>query len=247
MVYAAREPHAGRCSASRSTVFVGPAISCQDGRSTYGPLGLPTTVGVMTLITRQCFAIPTSSRELRDCKIDEEGSMTPTGRASEKQKRSDLIYDRETSRLLTIAPVPSTANLHLRIHLFPHPPSSRVFHLSSVARPSSVPPLRCLPCLPLCCSRVFSRAEFIPPAKYPRVHFLISLPSSLLRFSLPSFRVQARFSFPLSFIPIPSFISCLTCHHSSISWGSRFFESPSSSFLYFISFHFSFTFLPFIF
>lgn len=43
-----------------------------------------------------------------------------------------------SSRLLTIAPVPSTANLHhLRIHLLPHPPSSRV----SLA----FPPLRALP------------------------------------------------------------------------------------------------------
>lgn len=96
-----------------------------------------TAVGVMTLITRQCFAIPTSSREpleiVRSTKRTRRG---PAGRTSERQRRSDLICDRETSRLLTIAPVPSMANLHhLRIHLFPHPPSTRVSRLTS-ARPS---------------------------------------------------------------------------------------------------------------
>lgn len=69
-------PPAGR---QRSYVaFVGPAISCQDGRSTYGPLGLPAAVGVMTLITRQCFAIPTSSRGPQDREIDGEGPMGPS-------------------------------------------------------------------------------------------------------------------------------------------------------------------------
>ncbi|EGI59046.1 hypothetical protein G5I_12756 [Acromyrmex echinatior] len=82
-------------SVHRSVAFVGPAISCQDGRSTYGPLALPTAVGVMTLITRQCFAIPTSSLEIM--RSTERARRAPTGCASEKQKRSDLICDRETS------------------------------------------------------------------------------------------------------------------------------------------------------
>lgn len=50
----------------------------------YGPLGLPgPAVGVMTLITRQCFAIPTSGRERRDRGPDEEGPTGP-GRARER-------------------------------------------------------------------------------------------------------------------------------------------------------------------
>lgn len=131
--------------------FVGPAISCQDGRSTYGPLGLPTTVGIMTLITRQCFAIPTSSREPRDREIDKEGPTGPFGRASERQRRSDLICDRETSRLLTIAPVPSTSespppsNPPLSApSLFP-----RLWPFPRCAPFLTVPPLRRLPYLPL--------------------------------------------------------------------------------------------------
>lgn len=102
-----------------------------------------------------------------------------------------------SSRLLTIAPVPSTANLHhLRIHLLPHPPSSRVSRLTTVSAPFlPVPPLRHLPCLPLCCSRASSRAEFIPPAKYPRVCLLISPSSSRIRFSLPPITIlSARLS-----------------------------------------------------
>lgn len=109
-----------------------------------------------------------------------------------------------SSRLLTIAPVPSTANLHhLRIHLLPHPPSSRVSRLTTVSAPFlPVPPLRHLPCLPLCCSRASSRAEFIPPAKYPRVCLLISPSSSRFLFSLPPITIlSARLSaFFLSFI-----------------------------------------------
>lgn len=46
------------------------------------------TVGVMTLITRQCFAIPTSSRKRRDCKIDEEG---PTGPDRTSEREADEI------------------------------------------------------------------------------------------------------------------------------------------------------------
>lgn len=102
-----------------------------------------------------------------------------------------------SSRLLTIAPVPSTANLHhLRIHLLPHPPSSRVSRLTTVSAPFlPVPPLRHLPCLPLCCSRASSRAEFIPPAKYPRVCLLISPSSSRFLFSLPPITIlSARLS-----------------------------------------------------
>lgn len=138
-------------SVRQSVAFVGPAISCQDGRSTYGPLGLPATVGIMTLITRQCFAIPTSSREPRDREIDKEGPTGPVGRASERQKRSDLICDRETSRLLTIAPVPSTAKSPPPSN----PPPSAPFLLSHLwpflrsAPFLSVPPLRRLPYLPL--------------------------------------------------------------------------------------------------
>lgn len=108
-----------------------------------------------------------------------------------------------SSRLLTIAPVPSTANLHhLRIHLLPHPPSSRVSRLTTVSAPFlPIPPLRHLPCLPLCCSRASSRAEFIPPAKYPRVCLLISPSSSRFLFSLPPITIlSARLSaFFLSF------------------------------------------------
>lgn len=113
----------------------------------------------------------------------------PVDRASERHERSDLICDRETSRLLTIAPVPSiTANLHhLRIYLFPRtPPSPRVFRpsylfLLFVVSPSSS--------LVVHSSRASSRAEFIPPAKYPRIRLPISPPSSPFRFSPPSIAV----------------------------------------------------------
>lgn len=112
------------------------------------------------------------------------------------------------SRLLTIAPVPSTVNLHhLRIHLLPHPPSSRVSRPSSALRALPAHSSSSLSSLVFpCCSRASSRAEFIPPAKYPRVHLLISPPSSPFRFPPPPIVVsfRARFSFPLSFILIPS-------------------------------------------
>lgn len=135
-----------------------------------------------------------------------------------------------SSRLLTIAPVPSTANLHhLRIHLLPHPPSSRVSRLTTVSAPFlPVPPLRHLPCLPLCCSRASSRAEFIPPAKYPRVCLLISPSSSRFLFSLPPITIlSARPSaFFLSFIIHSNSNSVyFVAHVLRTSSDSRSFES----------------------
>lgn len=58
-------------------------------------------------------------------KSTERPRRAPVGRASERQKRSDLICDRKTSHppASSSSPLPSTANLHhLRINLL-HPPS----------------------------------------------------------------------------------------------------------------------------
>jgi len=148
----------------------------------------------MTLITRQCFAIPTSS--LKIVRSTERARRAPTGCASERQKRSDLICDRETSCPPASSPSP----------LFPPRRISTTFESTSFrtlfptslvfppSRPSYLFFLFVISLVFPCCSRASSCAEFIPPAKY-RVRLPISPPSSLL-FSTSnhrSFRVQPRF------------------------------------------------------
>lgn len=154
-------------------------------------------VGVMTLIIRQCFAIPTSSCERRDGEIDGEGpERAPVGRASERQKRSDLICDRKTSCPPASSFLHGESLHHLRIHLL-HPPSSRVSRPTSFLT-SYVPPLRRLPCL-FRCSWAFSRAEFISSAKYSRLRLRYRpLHLHFLNFSaLPiSFQSFARIFLP---------------------------------------------------
>ncbi|TGZ58292.1 Uncharacterized protein DBV15_10757 [Temnothorax longispinosus] len=139
-------------SVRRSVAFVGPAISCQDGRARRTAL----------LVSRPRWGVLLYQRRAASLEIvrsTKRARRVPAGRASERQERSDLICDRETSRLLTIAPVPSTANLHhLRIHLFPHPPSlPRPLPLLRCAPFLSVPPLRRLPCLPLLFTSLIAR------------------------------------------------------------------------------------------
>jgi len=154
----------------------------------------------------------------------------PTGRASEKQKRSDLIRDRETScppASSSSPPFPPRRIHHLRIHLLPHPPSSRVSRLSSVARPSYPFLLFIVSLVFPCCSRASSRTEFIPPAKYPRVRLLISHSSSRFRFSPPSITVFSASERIFSFISISSVY--FVTHVPSVlptSSDLRFFESP---------------------
>lgn len=68
-------------------------------RRTALPIYRTGQVGVMTLITRQCFAIPTSSpARPRDRAIDGERVRRGPGRTSEREadERSDLICDRKT-------------------------------------------------------------------------------------------------------------------------------------------------------
>ncbi|KYQ46249.1 hypothetical protein ALC60_14671 [Trachymyrmex zeteki] len=196
-------------SVHRSVAFVGPAISCQDGRSTYGPLALPTAVGVMTLITRQCFAIPTSSLEI--VRSTEKARRAPTGCASEKQKRSDLICDRETSCPPASSPSP----------LFPPRRISTTFESTSFRTlfvfPTSLafPPLRALP---TCSSSSSSPLSSLVVHESPRALNLspqlniafasryrpLHLDFASLHLQSPFFpRPTAFFSFSLSFIPIP--------------------------------------------
>jgi len=139
----------------------------------------------------------------------ERARRASTGRASEKQKRSDLICDRETS-----CPPASSSSP-------PFPPRriSTTFESTSfrtLRLPVSLafPPLRALPIRSsssssplssLVVHEPLSRTEFIPPAKYPRVRLLISHSSSRFCFSPPPITILSASERIFPFIHFDSF------------------------------------------
>lgn len=146
-------------------------------------------------------------------KSTERPRRAPVGRASERQRRSDLICDRKTScpPASSPSPLPTEANLHhLRINLL-HPPSSRVSRLTCFATSSF---LHFVVSLVFRCSWASSRAKFISPAKYSRLrlryrllhlHFFFNfspLPISFHSFAciFPSVFINRFDSFSLLFV-----------------------------------------------
>lgn len=169
-------------------------------------------------------------------KSTERPRRAPVGRASERQKRSDLICDRKTSYPPASSPSPLYPSR--RISTTFESTSCTLRLLASLALLPSLPP-RSSPVFR--CSWASSRAEFISPVKYSRPRLpSLHLYFFLFLFTSNFFRSQLLFClyqslwFPQFIIRVPSVMRSPSTSSDSSSFlhFSRLFSSLLYSYLH---------------